>query len=142
MNSLFPFIIELLSFRWAQGYPMITTLLSLTWSLLWMEVMWTFSTLSSWKGILPFLPSPWDIDLIIGIGASSSDLEIEAVYWEWWGIPWGASGKEPTCQCWKHKRCSFFPWVGRISWRRVQQPTPVFLPWESRGQRGLVGYSL
>ena len=28
----------------------------------------------------------------------------------------------------------------KISWRRVWQPTPVFLPGESHGQRNLVGY--
>ena len=33
------------------------------------------------------------------------------------------------------------PWVGKISWRREWQPTPVFLPGESHGQRRLVGYS-
>ena len=33
------------------------------------------------------------------------------------------------------------PWVGKIPWRRKWQPTPVFLPGESYGQRGLVGYS-
>ena len=27
-------------------------------------------------------------------------------------------------------------------WRRTQQPTPVFLPGESHGQRSLAGYSL
>ena len=30
---------------------------------------------------------------------------------------------------------------GRLSCRRKQQPTPVFLPGESHGQRSLVGYS-
>ena len=34
-----------------------------------------------------------------------------------------------------------FPWVGKIPWRRKWQPTPVFLPGESHGQRILVGYS-
>ena len=29
-----------------------------------------------------------------------------------------------------------------IPWRRKWQPTPVFLPGKSRGQRSLVGYSL
>ena len=29
----------------------------------------------------------------------------------------------------------------KIPWRREWQPTPVFLPGESRGQRSLVGYS-
>jgi len=32
-------------------------------------------------------------------------------------------------------------WVGKIPWRRKWQPTPGFLPGESHGQRGLVGYS-
>ena len=33
------------------------------------------------------------------------------------------------------------PWVGKIPWRRAWQPTPVFLPGESHGQRSLAGYS-
>ena len=33
------------------------------------------------------------------------------------------------------------PWVGTIPWRREWQPTPVFLPGESHGQRSLAGYS-
>ena len=40
-----------------------------------------------------------------------------------------------------YKRHSFNPWVGQISWRRNWQPTPVFLPGESHGQRSLAGYS-
>ena len=31
--------------------------------------------------------------------------------------------------------------VGKVPWRRKWQPTPVFLPRESHGQRSLVGYS-
>ena len=38
-------------------------------------------------------------------------------------------------------RCGFNPRVRKISWRRARQPTPVFLPGESHGQRSLVGYS-
>ena len=34
------------------------------------------------------------------------------------------------------------PWVRKILWRRAWQPTPVFLPGESHGQRILGGYSL
>ena len=33
------------------------------------------------------------------------------------------------------------PASGRFPWRRTWQPTPVFLPGESHGQRSLVGYS-
>ena len=32
-------------------------------------------------------------------------------------------------------------WVRKLPWRRAWQPTPVFLPGESRGQRSLAGYS-
>ena len=42
------------------------------------------------------------------------------------GFPGGASGKEPTCQCRRHKRRRFDPWVRKIPWKRAQQPTPVF----------------
>ena len=33
------------------------------------------------------------------------------------------------------------PGLGRFPWRKAWQPTPVFLPRESHGQRSLVGYS-
>ena len=47
----------------------------------------------------------------------------------------GLSGKVPTCQCRRHKRHGFYAWVGKIPWRRAWQPTLVFLPGESHGQR-------
>ena len=56
------------------------------------------------------------------------------------GFPGGASGKESACQCSRCKRCGFHLWVGKIPRRRAWQPTPVFLPGESHGQRSLVGY--
>ena len=56
------------------------------------------------------------------------------------GFPGGISGKEPACQCRRHKRHGFDPSVGKIPWRRKWQPTPVFLPEESHGERSLVGY--
>ena len=57
------------------------------------------------------------------------------------GFPDGTSGKESACQCRRHKRCGFNPWVRKIPWRKKWQPTPVFLPGESYGQRSLAGYS-
>ena len=39
------------------------------------------------------------------------------------------------------RRCRLDPWVGKIFWRREQQPTPVFLPGEFWGQRSLTGYN-
>ena len=53
----------------------------------------------------------------------------------------GASGKEPTCQCRRQKRCEFDSWIGKILWRRAWQPIPVFLPGEFHGQRSLEVYS-
>ena len=57
------------------------------------------------------------------------------------GFPGGASGKEPACQCRRRDRRGFNPWVEKTLWRRKWQPTPVFLPGESDGQRSLAGYS-
>ena len=50
-------------------------------------------------------------------------------------------GKESTCQCRRHRRCRFDPWVGKIPWRRKSQATPVFFPGKSHGQRNLAGHS-
>ena len=54
------------------------------------------------------------------------------------GFPWWLSGKELACRC---RRRGSDLWVRSISWRRKWQPTPVFLPAESHGQRSLAGYS-
>ena len=57
------------------------------------------------------------------------------------GLPRWFSGKETACQCRRHKRHGFDPWVRKIPWRRKWQPTPVFLPGKPHGQRSLAGYS-
>ena len=57
------------------------------------------------------------------------------------GFPGGISGKEPTCQCRRCKKHGFDLWVGKIPWRRMWQPTPVFFPGESHGERSMEGYS-
>ena len=56
-------------------------------------------------------------------------------------FPGNARGEELTCQRRRHMGCEFEPWVGKIPWRRAWQPTPMFLPGESHGQRSLEGYS-
>ena len=68
----------------------------------------------------------------------SADLELKAPFAEspvlCLGFPAGSSGKEPAHQCRRrHERCGLDPWVGKIPWRKAWQPTPVFLPGESRG---------
>ena len=55
----------------------------------------------------------------------------------WWlGFPHRAVGKSSACNA---GDLGFNSWVGKISWRKKWQPTPVFLPGESRGQRSLAG---
>ena len=57
------------------------------------------------------------------------------------GFPDGSAGKESACQCKRHKRCGFDPWVVKVPWRRKWQPAPVLLPGKFHGQRSLLGYS-
>ena len=56
------------------------------------------------------------------------------------GFPGFPRDKEPACQCGRHKRHGFNPWVRKIPWSRVWQPTSVFMPGASCRQRTLVGY--
>ena len=54
------------------------------------------------------------------------------------GFPDVSVVKESACQCGRHR---FEPWDRKMPWRRKRQPTPVFLPGESHGQRNPAGYS-
>ena len=48
--------------------------------------------------------------------------------------------KNPPANAGDIKRLGFYPWVGKIPWRRAWQPLLVFVLGESHGQRSLVGY--
>ena len=50
-------------------------------------------------------------------------------------------GSDSKSICLQGERPRFDPWVGKIPWRRKWQPTPVFLPGKSHGQRSLAGCS-
>ena len=56
-----------------------------------------------------------------------------------WCFSGGGSGRELACQCRRHKRHGFDPWVKKIAWKRAWQFTPVFLLGESHGQWRLAG---
>ena len=56
-------------------------------------------------------------------------------------LPRWFNGKEAACQCRRHKRCGFNPWVGKIPYKGKWQPTPVFLSGKSHGWRSLAGCS-
>ena len=57
------------------------------------------------------------------------------------GFPGGSKVKKPPANAGRQKRPGLNPWVGKIPWRRKWQPTPVFLPGKSQGQRSLAGYN-
>ena len=75
------------------------------------------------------------------LGQDSEEQTFKWSFHRMLGFPGGTGGKEPICQCRRHERRGFSPLVRMICWRRAWQPTPVFLPGESHGQRKLVGYS-
>ena len=56
-------------------------------------------------------------------------------------LPRWHGGKESPCQCKRHWRHAFSLWVGKIPWRRAQQPTPVFLLGKFHGKRNFPGGS-
>ena len=67
---------------------------------------------------------------------------------EIWVLSSNLLGKEPACQCRRHRRCGFDPWVWKITWRRKWQPAPVCLlrkiPWteEAGGLQSVGSHSL
>ena len=52
------------------------------------------------------------------------------------GFPGGSDGKESACQCRRHKKRAFSPWLGRSLEKEM-----VFLPRKFHEQRSLAGYS-
>ena len=57
-----------------------------------------------------------------------------------WGFPGCSVVKDPSANA--EDVGSTLIWVRKIPWRRKWQPTPVFFPGKSYGQRSLVDYSL
>ena len=78
--------------------------------------------------------------LLLGLINLSHTLIYLMVFYTYLANPQVHSGKESACQRRRRERCGFDPCVQKIPWRRKWQPSPVFLPGESHGQRSLVGY--
>ena len=102
--------------------------------------MATHSSILAWK--IPWTEDP-DRLQFMGLHRNGHDWATEQVQMcavsE--GFSWWLSGKEPACQYRRRRRCEFNLWVRKIPWRWKWQPTPVFLPGESHGQKSLVAYS-
>ena len=83
------------------------------------------------------MPPPWNVKEPSHPGEEGKLMNISLGYKEV-DFPGGSDGKSICLQC---GRPGFDPWVGKIHWRKKWQPTPVFLPGKSHGQRSLAGYS-
>ena len=45
------------------------------------------------------------------------------------GFPGGTSSKEPICQCWRHKKCGFDPWIRKIPLEEGMAAHSSILAW-------------
>ena len=70
------------------------------------------------QGLFQWVGSPYQV---------AEGLELQLQYLAHLMLPRWLSGKESTCQCRRHQRCRFDPWVRKIPWSRKWLPTPVFL---------------
>ena len=96
------------------------------------------------------LPATSPVPLqVCSLGSQRAQSALPATYSPAWrgsfphppslGFPDVSTGEESTCNA--GDTSVFHPWVGMIPRRRKWQPTPVFLPGKSHGQRSLAGYS-
>ena len=82
-----------------------------------LEISLSLSFISVWT-LLPF----W----LFTVGSLLSHLPSGNRVWVRKSFSLWLSGKEPTCQCRKHVRCEFNPWLRNILWKRKWHPTLVF----------------
>ncbi|CAN0253687.1 unnamed protein product [Rangifer tarandus platyrhynchus] len=77
-------------------------------------------------------------DSFLGMGQAHYIYFALYFYWE---FPDGTVVKNLPSITRRRKRFGFNPWLEKIPWSRKWQPTLVFLPGKSHGQRSFVGYS-
>ena len=73
--------------------------------------------------------------------AESTGLVFPAPKYLLGGFPGGSVVKNLPASVCQLQEAWVQSWVEKISWRRRWQPTPVFLPGKSQGQRSVAGYS-
>ena len=102
-----------------------------TWSIVsweWFSIAWSIHTMHA-SNNTQWEVWPWESSFVIEGNFRTS------------GLPRWLGGEESGYQCSRLRRWEFNPWVGKIPWRRKWQPTPLFLPGKSHGQRSLVAYN-
>ena len=89
----------------------LVSLVPIEWDQVWFRNNGNFySWIKEWRGASSPHSPPTGRGRGCFIGISSSV-----------GFPGGARGREPSCQCRRHKRCRFNPWGRKIPWRRSRQ---------------------
>ena len=118
-----------------------TCVQSLGWEDLLEEEMAIHSSILAWR--IPWTEEPAELQSMGSqrVGNDRADFFLSLCLGYVLGLPRWLRGKESTCQCKRHRRLGSDPWVGKIPWKRKWQPSPMFLPGESHGQRNLLGYS-
>ena len=81
---------------------------------------------------------PCTADRLLIIWATIVQLSCELANLKFMGSPGGSDSKKSACNAGDTEDSSS---VRKIPWRRKWQPTLVFLPGQSHGQRSLEGYS-
>ena len=76
--------------------------------------------------------------LSLFLGKEKAEERVKVLMFYLRGFPGGSVVKNPPAN---NRRHGFSPWVEKIPWRRKRQPTPLFLPGKSYGQRSLTGCS-
>ena len=106
--------------------------LELNYSSIIYSLVLTFSTLLAWEKSLSHEgPEGWLYPYL--------DIDLDSFILQFWELSLWLSCKRIHLQCWRHRRCGFDPWVGKIPWSKKWQSTPVFLPGKSHG-KSLEGY--
>ena len=109
--------------------------LHLRWPKYW-NFSFSISPSNEYSGLISFRMDWFDLLAIQGILKSSPIVLLE------FSLPSLLSlVTQMVNVCLQCRRPRFNPWVRKIPCRREWQPTPVFLPGESLGQRSLAGYS-
>ena len=78
-----------------------------------------------WFAVLEALIHIWRPEI-----ADGCDISCSLIWLRYFHFTVGSAVKNPPANK-SLRRHKFYPWVGKIPWRRKWQPTPVFLPGES-----------
>ena len=110
----------------------------------WLSHGHTLVKCTAWKKILPSFSDSkesacnvGDPGLIPGLGRSLGGRHGNLLQYSWDSLV----AQSVKIICLQYKRPRFDSWMGKTPWKRKWQPTSVFLPGESHGQRSLAGYN-